>query len=123
MEEKVERDVDDAAVEEDGDNKTPPLVWSWAVGKFLARCEVEVDVWDATEAAELAESTGVVCRICGGGVGTGPGDWQLFGVLYAVHVVHAGLVAGAHVDVEIWRGSDHGIERRFELDWRAREHS
>jgi hypothetical protein len=41
--------VDDATVEEDGDDEAPPLVRRRVVWQFLAVREVEVDIRDAAE--------------------------------------------------------------------------
>ena len=72
------------------------------------------------EAAEIVQVAGIalVAYVEGGGVGAGPGDG---GVETLVGAAHTGDVAGAHVDLDVGGGADHGVELRVNLNRRAGE--
>ena len=103
-------------MQEDGDDEAPPLVRGGLVGDGAAG----MGIGHAVEPAEVRERARDAVARRAGSVRTRPGD--LHGrVLDVRHVVHAGRVAGAHVDEDVGGGPDHGVERRVDLDWGAGE--
>lgn len=79
-------------MQEDGHDEAVPLVW----GRGFVDAAADVGVRDAGEAAEFGEGARDAGAGCGGCIGTRPEDVGGC-VLNAGHVVHAGLVARAHV--------------------------
>ena len=96
-------------MQEHGDDEAVPLV-----GQVL------VIVGASAEAAEVVQVAGIalVVYVEGGRVGAGPG---YAGVQTLVGAAHAGDIAGAHVDLDIRGGADHGVELRVDLDGRTGE--
>lgn len=123
LEDEVEADVDETCVEEHGDYEAEPLVRSGSLGEFEATlCGVWIRDFVAREAAELLEGTFVVDAVAigGGGPWTGPRRW-VFLILYAFHVPHARNKTSSHVNLDIRRRADHGVERRVYFDGGASE--
>ena len=119
LQQQVEADVDDAGVHEYGNDEAPPLVRK-GLGVQAGSAVGVIGLGNAAETTDLGEGTfhGIGLKIVGGGPGTGPVDGLAL-VLDALGVMHAGRVAGAHVDEHGLGGSDHGVEGGFCLDGAA----
>jgi hypothetical protein len=120
LEEHIEADMNNPRMEEHRDNKSKPLVWlgglvdggAGVVEWFRER------VLEAGKAAELSESAESLAVVCG--VRTAPLD-DLGAVLDSNDIVHARNVAGAHVNEDPGRGTDHGVEGGVDFDGRFGE--
>jgi len=112
LQQQVEPDMDKPRMHEDRRDEAPPLVrleiW---LGRTVLPLERRVLLWHTAHAAELRDVAG---GGCGCGVWTRPeGDVV---VEHFLHVVHAGLEAGAHVDEDVGGGADHDVEVWLGLD-------
>lgn len=98
LEKHVEGNVDDTAVEEDGDDKAVPLIWSPFPVLVLPH---------TAHSAEFIQSAFVVHSVDPGGVWTWP---VLDKVGKLGDVGHAWYETGAHVNHDVLGGSNHWVE-------------
>jgi hypothetical protein len=114
-------------MEEDWDDKAEPLIgliFEFAYGNVVQAWEDGVLTQRHIEATELIEGTPcIVIRSC---VWAGPGYgtkflaiFELQTILDTINGVHAGHKTGSHIDENVGRRPNHGVEGGFDFDGRA----
>lgn len=103
LDEHVEGNVHKPRVQKHGNDEAEPLIWVFG-GRVVVR-----------ETAELRKSARIVraVHVCGCGIGAGPIDRPVLDFRVGAH---AWYVASTHVDENIGRGPDHGVELRMDFN-------